>query len=52
MTVDVLEPRPEAIARITTPIGLDGITGKDPAAITVSVAAQLLLTFDRETARR
>jgi xanthine dehydrogenase accessory factor len=33
---------PEAIARITCPIGLPGITGKDPAVIAVAVAAALL----------
>jgi len=33
---------PEAIARITCPIGLPGITGKDPASIAVAVAAALL----------
>ena len=33
---------PEAIARITCPIGLPGITGKDPAVIAVAVAAELL----------
>ena len=33
---------PEAIARITCPIGLPGITGKDPAIIAVAVAAALL----------
>jgi xanthine dehydrogenase accessory factor len=43
---------PEAIARISTPIGLGGITGKDPATIAVSVAAELLLTFERERAPR
>jgi xanthine dehydrogenase accessory factor len=36
------------IARITTPIGLTGITSKEPAAIAVSVAADLLLRFERE----
>jgi xanthine dehydrogenase accessory factor len=34
--------RPEAIARITCPIGQPAITGKDPAVIAVSVAAALL----------
>lgn len=34
-----------ALARITTPIGLPGITGKEPATIAVSVAADLLLQF-------
>ncbi len=33
---------PEAIARITCPIGQPGITGKDPAVIAVAVAAALL----------
>jgi xanthine dehydrogenase accessory factor len=33
---------PETIARITCPIGLPGITGKDPAVIAVAVAAALL----------
>jgi len=37
-----------ALARITTPIGLPGITGKEPATIAVSVAADLLLRFQRE----
>jgi xanthine dehydrogenase accessory factor len=41
---------PEAIARIRTPIGLPEITGKEPATIAVSVAADLLLTFERERA--
>jgi xanthine dehydrogenase accessory factor len=40
----------EAIARITTPIGLPGIAGKDPATIAVSVAAALVQTFERERA--
>jgi xanthine dehydrogenase accessory factor len=34
-----------ALARITTPIGLDAITGKEPATIAVSVAADLLIRF-------
>jgi xanthine dehydrogenase accessory factor len=42
----------EAIGRITTPIGLDGITGKDPASIAVSVAADLLRAFEREGAHK
>jgi len=33
---------PEAISRITCPIGQPGITGKDPAVIAVAVAADLL----------
>jgi xanthine dehydrogenase accessory factor len=42
---------PEAIDRITTPIGLDGIRGKDPATIALSVAAALVLTFERDGER-
>jgi xanthine dehydrogenase accessory factor len=37
-----------ALARITTPIGLPGISGKEPATIAVSVAADLLMRFQRE----
>jgi xanthine dehydrogenase accessory factor len=33
---------PEAVARLTMPIGIGGIASKEPAAIAVSVAAQLL----------
>lgn len=36
------------IARITTPIGLPGLGGKEPATIAVSVAASLLLELERE----
>jgi xanthine dehydrogenase accessory factor len=39
---------PEALARITTPIGLPGIPGKEPATIAVGVAASLLMAFDRQ----
>ncbi len=35
----------EAIARVTTPIGLPGLAGKEPAVIAVSVAAALLGAF-------
>ncbi len=35
-----------ALARITTPIGLPDITGKEPATIAVSVAADLLRRFE------
>lgn len=42
---------PEAIARITTPIGLSEIRGKEPAVIAVSVAAWLLRLFAAEPAR-
>jgi len=38
----------EALARITTPIGLDTIMGKEPATIAVSVAADLVRTFEAE----
>jgi xanthine/CO dehydrogenase XdhC/CoxF family maturation factor len=38
----------ESIARITTPIGIPGITGKEPAVIAVSVAAWLLELFIAE----
>ncbi|MTE16034.1 xanthine dehydrogenase accessory protein XdhC [Nocardia aurantiaca] len=37
---------PEALGRIKTPIGLTDITGKEPAVIAVSVAADLLRTFE------
>jgi xanthine dehydrogenase accessory factor len=43
---------PEAIARITCPIGQPGITGKDPAVIAVAVAAALLDSLDAVTASR
>ncbi len=36
------------IDRITTPIGLPEITGKEPAVIAVSVAADLLRAFDND----
>ncbi|MEV7192219.1 xanthine dehydrogenase accessory protein XdhC [Streptomyces sp. NPDC093510] len=36
------------IDRIKTPIGLSDITGKEPATIAVSVAADLLRTFENE----
>jgi xanthine dehydrogenase accessory factor len=39
---------PASIARIRTPIGLAGITGKEPATIAVSVAADLLASLERE----
>ncbi|MEV6246011.1 xanthine dehydrogenase accessory protein XdhC [Streptomyces sp. NPDC051742] len=37
-----------AVDRIKTPIGLAGITGKEPATIAVSVAADLLRAFETE----
>jgi xanthine dehydrogenase accessory factor len=36
------------LARIRTPIGLPDIAGKEPATIAVSVAADLLRTFERD----
>ena len=42
---------PEVVDRVETPIGLPGVTtSKDPAAIAVSVAAELLAAFEREGA--
>jgi xanthine dehydrogenase accessory factor len=42
-----------AVDRIRTPIGLPGVTTrKDPPAIAVAVAAELLAAFEREGARR
>jgi xanthine dehydrogenase accessory factor len=41
---------PTALARVTTPIGLPQLTGKDPATIAVGIAAALLLSFEREAA--
>jgi xanthine dehydrogenase accessory factor len=40
----------EAIERLTTPIGLPGMTGKDPSTIAVSVAAALLCAFEQDRA--
>jgi xanthine dehydrogenase accessory factor len=40
----------EALTRIITPIGLPDLSGKDPATIAVSVAADLVRTFERERA--
>jgi len=39
------------LARITTPIGLSSLEGKEPATIAVSVAAALLQAFARESAQ-
>ncbi|SNS84897.1 xanthine dehydrogenase accessory factor [Noviherbaspirillum humi] len=36
------------LARMTCPIGLPGIAGKQPAVIAVAVAAQLLQTWERQ----
>jgi xanthine dehydrogenase accessory factor len=38
----------EALDRITTPIGLGDVSGKDPATIAVSVAAALVRTFESD----
>ena len=35
------------LARVTTPIGLPGLVGKEPATIAVGVAADLLLRWSR-----
>ena len=44
---------PAVVDRIRTPIGLPGVTtSKEPAAIAVAVAAELLAAFEREGARR
>ncbi|MGY1763664.1 xanthine dehydrogenase accessory protein XdhC [Geodermatophilus sp. SYSU D00779] len=40
----------EAIDRITTPIGLPGLIGKDPSTIAIGVAAALVATLEREAA--
>ena len=37
-----------ALARVTTPIGLPGLTGKEPAVIAVGVAARLLEAFQEQ----
>lgn len=39
-----------ALARIRTPIGIPDIAGKEPATIALSVAAELVRTFERERA--
>ncbi len=42
---------PTTLERITTPIGLPGLVGKDPATIAVSVAADLVRVFEAERAQ-
>jgi xanthine dehydrogenase accessory factor len=43
---------PSTLDRIRTPIGLPGVTSsKEPAAIALAVAAELLSVFERESAR-
>lgn len=41
-----------AIGRMTCPIGLPEVSGKDPAVIAASVAVDLLVRIERNTARR
>lgn len=42
----------QTIARVITPIGIAELTGKEPATIAVSVAASLLLEFERAARSR
>jgi xanthine dehydrogenase accessory factor len=42
---------PEAVDRITSPIGMPELPGKEPAAIAVSVAADLLRSFALENSK-
>ncbi len=41
---------PEAIARITSPIGMPGLGGKDPSTVAIGVAAALLQSLESEAA--
>jgi xanthine dehydrogenase accessory protein XdhC len=41
-----------ALARVTTPIGIDGIRSKEPAAIAVSVAARVLQLVEQSAISR
>jgi xanthine dehydrogenase accessory factor len=41
---------PEEIARITCPIGLPGLGGKDPSTVAIGVAAALIQSLGREAA--
>ena len=43
---------PHLLGRLTCPIGIPGIDGKEPAAIAVAVAAQLLIVAERRQAER
>lgn len=38
---------PQRFARMTCPIGIDGISSKQPAQIAISVAAEILQVYDR-----
>ncbi len=40
----------QAIARVTTPIGIPELTGKEPAVIAVGIATALLRRFEQEAA--
>jgi len=40
----------DALARVSTPIGIDGIRSKEPAAIAVSVAARVLQLVEEASA--
>jgi len=41
---------PEAIARITSPIGMPDLSGKDPSTVAIGVAAALLQSLETEAA--
>ena len=43
---------PRRFARMTCPIGIDGISGKHPAQIAISVAAEILRVYDRSGSTR
>jgi xanthine dehydrogenase accessory factor len=43
---------PHRLSRLTCPIGIPGIGGKEPGAIAVAVAAQLLIVAERRQAER
>jgi len=43
---------PDVIDRITCPIGVPAITGKDPAVIAIGVAAELVVAIQRQVAER
>jgi xanthine dehydrogenase accessory factor len=38
---------PQKFTRMTCPIGIDGISSKQPAQIAISVAAEILQVYDR-----
>jgi len=42
---------PQALGRLTCPIGIPGIDSKEPPAIAAAVAAQLLILAERQSAR-